>query len=155
MNYFAKFVEQAYGRKMDGGCLYHTTHDDEHCHDVMLYGLNQGITSYDKGHVHRWRVENGKIIIEEANGHTHAVPFAVLPQYLIASEVPENVVDKTLYKKARLKADKKFTKNSAVKNSFVVQEYKRMFKEKHGGAKPFTGDKSRDGVLKHFRKQND
>jgi len=69
-----------------------------------------------------------------------------------ASEVPDNVVDKGLYRSARRKADKKFSKNSAVKNSFVVREYKKMFREKHGSGKsPYRGKKSNDGVNRHFK----
>ena len=54
-------------------------------------------------------------------------------------EVPDNVVNPALYRKARRKADETYKKNSAYKSMFIVSEYKRL-----GGK--YRGEKKLKGV---------
>ena len=52
------------------------------------------------------------------------------------SSIPDNVLNKELYKKAKQKAIKKFgTKSSAYRSMFIVSEYKKMG-GKYSGQKP-------------------
>lgn len=55
-------------------------------------------------------------------------------------EVPDNVVNPALYRKARKTADEKYKKNSAYKSMFIVSEYKRLG-GKYRGQKKVTGVK--------------
>lgn len=54
-------------------------------------------------------------------------------------DIPDNVVNPTLYRKARKKADETYKKNSAYKSMFIVSEYKRL-----GGK--YRGEKKLKGV---------
>jgi len=54
--------------------------------------------------------------------------------------IPKNVLNKSKYEKAKVKANKSFgTKSSAYKSMYIVKEYKKM-----GGK--YKGKKSKDGV---------
>ena len=55
--------------------------------------------------------------------------------------------DKDLYNKVKRQADKKFTKNSYVKNLWVIREYKRR-----GGKVKYKGDKpSQTSITKQVK----
>jgi hypothetical protein len=54
-------------------------------------------------------------------------------------DIPDNVLNKSLYRKARKKADETYKKNSAYKSMFIVSEYKRL-----GGK--YSGKKEMKGV---------
>ena len=54
-------------------------------------------------------------------------------------DIPDNVVNPALYRKARKKADETYKKNSAYKSMFIVSEYKRL-----GGK--YRGEKTLKGV---------
>lgn len=54
-------------------------------------------------------------------------------------EIPENVLDPDLYRKARKKADETYKKNSAYKSMFIVSTYKKL-----GGR--YSGKKENKGV---------
>lgn len=55
-------------------------------------------------------------------------------------DIPENVKNPSLYKKARKNADEKYKKNSAYKSMFIVSEYKRLGGQ-YKGEKKITGVK--------------
>jgi len=58
------------------------------------------------------------------------------------SPIPKNVVNKSLYKKAKAKANKKYgIKTGAYKSMYIVREYKRM-----GGK--YTGKKKMEGTTR-------
>lgn len=54
-------------------------------------------------------------------------------------DIPENVLDPDLYRKARKKADETYKKNSAYKSMFIVSTYKKL-----GGR--YSGKKENKGV---------
>jgi len=54
-------------------------------------------------------------------------------------DIPENVINKDLYKKAKKKADETYKRNSAYKSMFLVKTYKEL-----GGK--YKGPKKTDGV---------
>tara|TARA_Y100000114_G_scaffold124521_1_gene120348 strand:- start:1240 stop:1650 length:411 start_codon:yes stop_codon:yes gene_type:complete len=55
-------------------------------------------------------------------------------------DVPNNVLNPRLYRKARKTADEKYKRNSAYKSMFIVSEYKRLG-GKYSGKKKITGVK--------------
>ena len=54
-------------------------------------------------------------------------------------DIPKNVLDPDLYRKARKKADETYKKNSAYKSMFIVSTYKKL-----GGR--YSGKKENKGV---------
>lgn len=83
MSYFNKLVARYYGM---GDKPIATTMNDGHSHYIYSLGEKYHYTDYVDGHSHEWTVVNGLIVIGESEGHTHSVPFAVLPQKLLTSE---------------------------------------------------------------------
>lgn len=96
-------------RKIYSSHTYVTTHENEHTHHVYLWeGGDDGYTSWDHGHSHEWKIENGKIVISEEDGHTHSVPYGVLPQG--SSEGAKKVDDLSPKKKKKKKDKYRITK---------------------------------------------
>jgi len=78
----------------------------------------------------------------------------------MASEVPDNVANPSLYRKAKAKAKAKFdVYPSAYANGWMVQEYKRMggtYEGKIGGEvtlDPKKSDLNKDGKLSKYERK--
>lgn len=63
-------------------------------------------------------------------------------------DIPENVINKDLYKKAKKKADATYKRNSAYKSMFLVKTYKEL----GGKYKDNKNSNKKDGVSK-WRKE--
>jgi hypothetical protein len=61
-------------------------------------------------------------------------------------KVPDKVLNKDLWKKARKEADKKYDKPSAYKSGYIVQRYKEL-----GGK--FKGEKTKKGLTRWFKEE--
>lgn len=62
------------------------------------------------------------------------------------SEVPDNVLNPSLYRKARKIADEKYEKHGLFKSSFLVKTYKEM-----GGK--YSGKKNTEGITRWLKKE--
>jgi len=78
----------------------------------------------------------------------------------MAEDVPENVANPSLYRKAKAKAKRKFdVYPSAYANGWMVQEYKRMggkYKGATGGSvtlDPVKSDLNKDGRLSKYERK--
>ncbi len=61
-------------------------------------------------------------------------------------DIPENVINKDLYKKAKKKADATYKRNSAYKSMFLVKTYKEL-----GGK--YKGKKSGQGLDRWYKEK--
>ena len=62
--------------------------------------------------------------------------------------------DMKLYEIAKNKIYKKHTKHSAYRSGLLVQEYKKLFKKKHGSKNPYIGKKTKKKGLRRWFDEN-